>query len=131
MGDVNFKTDVPDGVFIQGRYVSHIKSFQTPVFSSAEVADLIQRIESGRLERGRKTNRQHVQQLRSRRTEIRGRVEVGEQKSDHLQPGIGTSDILPGGTGSVPSYSREALPPLGRHRDRPSKNHSAKKTFCI
>lgn len=66
MGDAKFKTKVPDGVFLGGRYITHIKSFKTPVFSDAEVAHLIQRIESGRLVRGFKTNRTHVQQLRTR-----------------------------------------------------------------
>jgi hypothetical protein len=64
MGDAKFKTKVPDGVFIQGRYVGHIESFKTPLFSKDEVDDLIRQIESGRLERGIKTNRQHVQHLK-------------------------------------------------------------------
>jgi len=66
MGDAKFKTPVPEGVFLEGRYVNHILSFKTPVFSESEVADLIQRIESGRLERGFKTNRSHVKQLDAR-----------------------------------------------------------------
>ncbi len=80
MGDAKFKTGIPDGVFIQGKYVTHVESFKTPVFSEAEVADIIQQIESGRLKRGLKTNRQHVQQLRCRMTEGR------EQKSDCPPP---------------------------------------------
>jgi hypothetical protein len=76
IGDAKFKTDVPAGVFIQGRYIGHIKSFQTPILSNDEVEELIRRIESERLERGRKTNKKHVQQLRSQKTEAR------EQKSD-------------------------------------------------
>lgn len=66
MGDAQFKKGIPEGVFLGGRYITHIKSFKTPVFSDAEVADLIQRIESGRVERGFKTNRAHVKTLRSR-----------------------------------------------------------------
>ncbi|MCC7300604.1 MAG: NERD domain-containing protein [Verrucomicrobia bacterium] len=65
MGDAKFKTGVPEGVFLEGRYVNHIESFQTPVFSDTEVADLIQRIESGRLQRGARTNREHVQRLKT------------------------------------------------------------------
>ncbi len=68
MGDAKFKTDIPEGVFIQSRYISHIQSFQTPVFSKEEVADILQQIESGRLKRGFKTNRQHVRQLKTRHT---------------------------------------------------------------
>jgi restriction system protein len=66
MGDAKFKTGVPEGVFLEGRYVNHILSFKTPVFSESEVANLIQRIESGRLERGFKTNRSHVKHLDAR-----------------------------------------------------------------
>jgi hypothetical protein len=66
MGDAKFKKGIPEGVFLEGSYVNHIQSFQTPIFSEAEVADLIQRIESDRMERGFKTNRAHVQNLRNR-----------------------------------------------------------------
>jgi hypothetical protein len=67
MGDAKFKTGVPEGVYLEGRYVNHIESFQTELFSKNEVADLVQRIEAGRFERGFKTNREHVEQLKSRR----------------------------------------------------------------
>lgn len=66
MGDAKFKNGVPEGVFLDGRYVSYIESFLTPVFSEAEVADLLQRIQSARLTRGVKTNRDHVQRLQTR-----------------------------------------------------------------
>lgn len=66
MGDAKFKKGIPDGVFLEGRYIRHIKSFQSPVFSEKEVADLIQQVESGRLERGFKTNRTHVRELKAR-----------------------------------------------------------------
>ena len=77
MGDAKFKTGIPEGVFLEGSYVNHIKSFQTPMFTDAEVSGLIQRLESGRLERGFKTNRQHVRQLKSRRSELRGQKSAG------------------------------------------------------
>ncbi len=67
MGDAKFKTGAPEGVYLEGRYVTHIESFRTVLFSEDEVADLIQRIESGRLERGFETNRAHVERLKSRR----------------------------------------------------------------
>jgi restriction system protein len=72
MGEAKFKNGVPDGVFLEGRYVNYIESFQTPVFSEPEVADLIQRIEAGRFARGFKTNREHVQQLNARKSEFGG-----------------------------------------------------------
>ena len=69
MGDAKFKTGVPEGVYLEGRYVTHIESFRTVLFSEDEVADLIQRIESGRHERGFKTNRKHVKHLKTQKTE--------------------------------------------------------------
>lgn len=68
MGEVIFKTPVPEGVFLEGRYVNHIQSFRTELFSKEQVAQWVQQIESGRLERGFKTNRQHVRQLNTRNT---------------------------------------------------------------
>lgn len=66
MGEAKFKTAVPEGVFLEGRYVNYIESFQTPVFSENETADLFRRIKSGQLERGFQTNRAHVKQLNAR-----------------------------------------------------------------
>lgn len=66
MGDAKFKKGIPEGVFLEGRFINHIKSFQTPILSESEVSDLIRRIESGRLERGFKTNRAHVHSLKAR-----------------------------------------------------------------
>jgi restriction system protein len=66
MGDATFKTPVPEGVFLEGRYVDHIQSFRTELFSKEQVAQWVQRIESGRLARGFNTNRQHVRQLNER-----------------------------------------------------------------
>lgn len=66
MDEATFKTGIPDGVFLEGRYINYIQSFQTPVLSESQVANLTQRIESVRLERGFKTNRAHVQQLKTR-----------------------------------------------------------------
>jgi hypothetical protein len=69
MGDAKFKTGVPEGVYLEGRYINYIESFRTVLFSEDEVADLIQRIESGRHERGFKTNRKHVKQLKTQKIE--------------------------------------------------------------
>jgi restriction system protein len=79
MGDAKFKNGVPEGVFLEGRYVNHIKSFQTPVFSAEEVAGIVRQIESGRLERGFKTNREHVQRLRHQKSEVRSQRSVVEE----------------------------------------------------
>lgn len=102
MGDAKFKAGVPDGVFLEGRYVNHIESFQTPVFSEAEVAGLLQQIESGRLERGMKTNRQHVQHLRRQNTEVRKQTTSGaggtapfkNESIERLCPACGAAMVL-------------------------------------
>lgn len=65
IGDAQFKTEVPKGVFIQGRYVGYIKSFRTEMFSKKEVEALICQIESHRLKRGFKTNRNHVRHVKT------------------------------------------------------------------
>ena len=104
MGDAKFKTKIPEGVFIQGSYITHIKSFKKPVFSDAEVSDLIQQIESGRLERGFKTNRGHVQQLNSRRSDVGDRrTEDRGQKSGIRSQGSEKNE--PPKNHSDPNYS--------------------------
>ena len=66
MGDAKFKTKVPRGVFIQGRYIGHIKSFRTEMFAKKDVDAFVRRIEENRLKRGFKTNHAHVQELKNR-----------------------------------------------------------------
>ena len=65
MGDAKFKTEVPKGVFLEGRYVNYIKSFRTELFSKKEVDALVCRIETNRLKRGFKTNRNHVRHVKA------------------------------------------------------------------
>ena len=81
MGDATFKTPVPNGVFLGGRYVNYIRSFQVPVFSNTEVQEITQRIESGRFERGSKTNRAHVQQLKIHHTSDTGKASFSKNYS--------------------------------------------------
>ncbi len=91
MGDAKFKTEIPSGVFLEGRYVNYIQSFQTPAFSEAEVSGIIQKLESERLERGFKTNRQHIWQLKDR----------------HSTGGF--RSVEPGGDGAPPSKNDFAV----------------------
>ena len=60
IGDSKFKTAMPDYVTYAGGCVSYIKSKHEPVFADSEVNAIISDIESGRLARGFKTNREHV-----------------------------------------------------------------------
>lgn len=66
IGDATFKTQVPDGVFFDGRYTKYIKSFKKPVLSHAELGTIRDVLESGRLKRGIKTDLQHVRNLKRR-----------------------------------------------------------------
>ncbi len=65
-GDSTFKTPMPANVFNGGGYGKYIKSFGEPVLSEAEVNKVVSQIQSGRLAPSRKTNRNHVQQLKAR-----------------------------------------------------------------
>ena len=64
MGKSTFKSPMPANVTCGWGYITYIKSFREKVFSSAEVEDFIERIQSGRLEQSRATNRRHVKQLK-------------------------------------------------------------------
>lgn len=65
-GDSTFKTEMPANVTRGGGFVRYIKSFSDPILSESQVQEIVSQIESGRLEPGWRTNRQHVQQLRTR-----------------------------------------------------------------
>lgn len=66
MGDSTFKTSMPANVVRGGRFISYIKSFAEPVLSESEVREVVNRIQSGRLTRSWKTDREHVRQLKER-----------------------------------------------------------------
>lgn len=68
-GESVFKTPMPANVLRGGSYASYIKSFQHRVLLESEVREAVARIESGRLHPSFKTNRQHVQQLQSRKSD--------------------------------------------------------------
>lgn len=65
IGDSNFKTKMPENVRFARGGIEYIKSKKEAIFTNDEVADIIEQIESGRLERGFKTNRQHVKHVKS------------------------------------------------------------------
>ncbi len=60
IGDSTFKTQMPENVTYAGGCVKYIKSKNIEVFTQKEVTGIIERIETGRLQRGLKTNREHV-----------------------------------------------------------------------
>jgi hypothetical protein len=63
IGDSTFKTKMPNNVTFARGGINHIKSKTDLVLSDAEVTNIIETIESGRLARGFKTNRQHVKHV--------------------------------------------------------------------
>jgi restriction system protein len=66
VGDSTFKSPMPTNVTHGGGYITYIKSFRDQVLSESEVQKVVDQIQSGRLEPSRETNRQHVQQLKTR-----------------------------------------------------------------
>ncbi|MHC1479993.1 nuclease-related domain-containing protein [Frateuria aurantia] len=67
VGNSRFRTSMPDYVTHGAGFVRYIQSFRQPIFSPAEVDQLLQSIQRHRLPPGRATRRQHVRQLQARR----------------------------------------------------------------
>lgn len=65
IGDSTFKTDMPENVTYGGGYIRFIKSKKQPVLTDAEVNEITSKIENGRLVPSFKTNREHVQHVRT------------------------------------------------------------------
>jgi hypothetical protein len=65
IGDSTFKTDMPENVTYGGGYLRYIKSKTKPLLSETEVKEITNKIESGRLVRSFKTNREHVAHVRN------------------------------------------------------------------
>ncbi|MEA3523650.1 MAG: NERD domain-containing protein [Campylobacterota bacterium] len=65
-GESTFKTKMPPNVFIGGKYIGYIQSFTERVFSEDDVRKIIGTIESGKIAKSFKTNREHVQSLKER-----------------------------------------------------------------
>lgn len=64
IGDSTFKSKMPDNVRFAHGGIRYIKSKTDIVFNTEETQSIIEQIESGRLERSFKTNRQHVKHVR-------------------------------------------------------------------
>lgn len=60
IGDSTFKTQMPDYVTYAGGCVKYIKSKNIEVLTQKEITEITEKIEGGRLQRGIKTNREHV-----------------------------------------------------------------------
>ncbi len=64
IGDSTFKTKMPENVRFARGGIEYIKSKIDIIFNTEELTSVIEQIESGRLERSYKTNRQHVKHVR-------------------------------------------------------------------
>lgn len=64
IGDSTFKTEMPDNVTYGRGYIRFIKSKKDAVLSTEAVNEIINKIETGRLTRSFKTNRQHVKHVK-------------------------------------------------------------------
>lgn len=73
IGNSTFKTKMPDNIRFARGGIEYIKSKRDIAFSEDEVADIIEQIETGRLERSFKNNRQHVEHVK----------EIVKEKSDN------------------------------------------------
>ncbi|WP_448550254.1 NERD domain-containing protein [Thalassotalea fusca] len=65
IGDSTFKTQMPENVRFARGGIEYIKSKKEIVFTNDELANIVVQIESGCLERGFKTNRQHVKHVKN------------------------------------------------------------------
>ena len=84
VGESTFKSSMPANVTKGGGYISYIKSFRKPVLSEAEVERAVSQIRSARLEPSPQTNRQNVEQLKTR----------SDPSADRRCPKCGNSMIL-------------------------------------
>ena len=69
MPDCEFKTQMPENVFRGAAWTDYIKSFTAPVIPPMKLKRIQLRIEKEVLEKSWKTNRQHVENLKTYRSE--------------------------------------------------------------
>ncbi|MFQ3291574.1 NERD domain-containing protein [Reinekea sp.] len=88
IGDSTFKTKVPKNVTYAGGCIRYIKSLKDERLSHQEVLEVIEKIESGRLQRGLKTNIRHT-------AHVKAIVEAKESDlSESLCPKCGSEMLL-------------------------------------
>jgi len=68
-GESSFKTQMPENVLDRG-YTNYIKSKSTVLFSDTEVYKIINQIESKQFERGFKTNKEHLKNLKKTHNKV-------------------------------------------------------------
>jgi len=85
IGDSTFKTDMPNNVTNGRGYIRYIKAKRQSVLSAEKVTEIINKIESGRLIPSFKTHREHVNHVKSKRT---------EKQSNNTCPKCGSPMVL-------------------------------------
>ncbi len=68
IGSSTFKTSMPTNVTQGTGFIRYIKSFRQPVFSETEVDALLQALQTDRRAATLATHREHVQNLKRRKT---------------------------------------------------------------
>jgi len=84
IGDSTFKTNMPRNVTSAGGCIKYIKSINTKVLSPKQVNDVISTIESGRLQPGIVTNREHVAHVKKT---------INAKKTDNTCPRCGAAMV--------------------------------------
>ena len=87
IGDSTFKTKVPENVTYARGCVKYIKSQTAEIFTQSEVTKIIEKIESGRLQRGLKTNMKHVDHVKTI-------IEAKEDQKENCCPKCGSEMVI-------------------------------------
>ncbi len=66
VGDSEFKTEMPENVIYIEDFIKYIESKQQPVLVGSEVKEIIEKIETERLEPSLETHREHVKNLKNK-----------------------------------------------------------------
>jgi len=95
VGESTFKTDMPTNVVYPFGLLKFIKSHQTILFTPREMWRLVEEIEDAQLAKGFKTNREHVQNLKTRTNYTPKRPTVKREFKNNLYcPRCGNDLVL-------------------------------------
>jgi len=81
VGESTFKTEMPNNVVYPLGLLKFIKSHQIVLFTPREIWQLIEKIEDAQLAKGFKTNREHVKNLKSKRSASSSKAKLTRSKS--------------------------------------------------
>jgi len=80
VGEATFKTDMPNNVVYPFGLLKFIKSHQIVLFTPREMWRLMEEIEDAQLAKGLKTNREHVKNLKSKRSASSSKTRLTRSK---------------------------------------------------